>query len=373
MPRSNKHSPESDSASQENSGRRHHGAAVQESPAVSAIQQYLPRHYGRVTTNFSVVPLKQQIGIVIPTFSRKALLEKTLNSFRKSNLPERCVLVIVDETNAAKNREIEGFECFENIDFAGGDIGQIKAEFSDVLELATKISACVAFNDAGWIKRELLEPIQRRHTRFGTYIKKSYLRENPEFHQGILRFTQEMSNLVDSDTEDLVASFDMDMPIIKIFKHSHRNMFDSLRVAWDLLIQLSEAQYLVNLDSDTIHKQAWLATLISTYEGLMTSTRKRPVILSAFNAARKKDLWQEETYVAKFDLGGANLFFDSKTYAQFVRDTLVDVGWDIELSRKTREQDGLLIALRESLIQHIGKEGMWSKENDHDFSTTFKA
>ena len=148
-------------------------------------------------------------------------------------------------------------------------------------------------------------------------------------------------------------------------------MFDSLKVAYDLLIHLTNAQYLVNLDSDTIHKPDWLTTLIHSYEDLKNTVPNRPIILSGFNADQKRNLLVRDTYVVKDNLGGINLFFDIDTYSGIVRKTLVNIGWDIELSRQIQKHDGLLIALRNSVIQHIGAEGMWSHGDQYDYSTTF--
>ncbi|MEZ4484517.1 MAG: hypothetical protein R2864_07950 [Syntrophotaleaceae bacterium] len=66
------------------------------------------------------------------------------------------------------------------------------------------------------------------------------------------------------------------------------------------------------------------------------------------------------------------MFFDTKTYKEYIRDTLVHVGWDIELSKTIRSHNGALVALYKSVIQHIGTEGMWSSHENHDHSSTFQ-
>lgn len=165
----------------------------------------------------------------------------------------------------------------------------------------------------------------------------------------------------------------MDIPIIKIFKARHGNMFDSLRVGSDLLINRFQVRYLVNIDSDTLHAPDWLTTLLQAYQTLNHDSTIRPLVLSGFNADKKKNLRVRDNYVNKRALGGINLFFDVQTYRQYVRDSLVHVGWDVELSKTIRKHNGTLVALRNSVIQHIGTEGMWSSLEDHDSSATFQS
>lgn len=339
---------------------------------IETIMEYLPEHYGRVSINFQDMPIDTNIGIVLPTFSRTEFLVKTLESLRKSSLPKGCLLVIVDETMASRRPGCEQFEYFENIDFEGGDIKQVNREFDAIREEARRIDSCVAFNEAGWLKHTLANPRQIQKSSFGTYIKKTFLRDNPVFHRQISERLQANNAPVDSGAVAVVEAFDIDMPIIKIYKNQHKNMFDSLRVAFDLLVDVFNVKYLVNIDSDTIHKSNWLATLCGEYEKLTHKLPDGPLVLSGFNADKKRNLLVWDNYVTKENLGGINLFFDAQTYTQYVRDTLVHVGWDIQLSKVIQDDGGSLVALYNSVIQHIGTEGMWSSRKSYDYSSTFQ-
>jgi hypothetical protein len=338
---------------------------------LDSIIGHLPEHYGNVTTNFQNMPIATNIGIVLPAFSRKKFLIKTLESLRKSSLPKDCMLVIVDETMAAKQPVCKQFEYFENIDFEGGDITQINLEFDEVLREAERSDSCVACNEAGWLKHSLANPRQIQNSRFGTYIKKSFLQKNPTFHQQLSQRVQTCKTQIDEETVDLIEAFEMDIPIIKIYKNQHKNMFDSLRTGFDLLHDLFRVRYLVNIDSDTIHTVSWLTTLLHAYVELHHKLSNGPLVLSGFNADTKKNLSVQDSYVVKSDLGGINLFFDAHTYTHYVRDTLVHVGWDIQLSKIIRNHNGSLIALYTSVVQHIGTEGMWSSHESLDHSSTF--
>lgn len=340
---------------------------------IDSIIKHLPEHYGRVATNFQEMPASTNIGIVLPTFSRHEILLKTLESLRKSSLPKDCMLVIVDETMASKQPTCEQYEYFENIDFAGGDIKQVNREFDEIRKESERIESCVAFNDAGWLKHSLVHPRQIESSRFGTYIKKSFLQENPIFHRQISQRVQIYQSPIDTGTVAAIEAFDMDIPIIKVYKNQHKNMFDSLKTGFDLLVNLYNVKYLVNIDSDTIHKENWLSTLSKEYIDLKCKITDKPLVLSGFNADKKKNLYVRENYVVKKDLGGINLFFDTQTYRQYIRDTLVHVGWDIALSKVIRSHDGLLVALYHSVIQHIGTEGMWSRRKNYDYSSTFQS
>jgi len=339
---------------------------------IETIMEYLPEHYGRVSINFQDMPIDTNIGIVLPTFSRTEFLVKTLESLRKSSLPKGCLLVIVDETMASRRPGCEQFEYFENIDFEGGDIKQVNREFDAIREEAGRIDSCVAFNEAGWLKHTLANPRQIQKSSFGTYIKKTFLRDNPVFHRQISERLHANKAPVDSGAVAVIEAFDIDVPIIKIYKNQHKNMFDSLRVAFDLLVNVFNVQYLVNIDSDTIHKPNWLTTLRCEYEKITHKLSDGPLVLSGFNADKKRNLLVWDNYVTKENLGGINLFFDAQTYTQYVRDTLVHVGWDIQLSKIIQDDGGSLVALYNSVIQHIGTEGMWSSRKNYDFSSTFQ-
>lgn len=340
---------------------------------IETIIKYLPEDYGRVTTNFQEMPTGTTVGIVLPTFSREKFLLKTLESLRNSSLPKDCMLVIVDETMASKQPTCEPYEYFENIDFKGGDIKQVNGAFDELCKEAERLDSCVAFNDSGWLKHSLGKPRQVKSSRYGTYIKKSFLQKNPTCHRQILQRVQTYKSSIDKGAVAAIEAFDMDIPIIKIYKNTHKNMFDSLRSGFDLLIDLFRVRYLVNIDSDTIHTPDWLTTLCRTYAELSQKLADGPLVLSGFNADKKENLFVRDYYVAKRDMGGINLFFDAQTYAQYIRDTLVHVGWDVQLSESIRGQNGSLIALRNSVIQHIGTEGMWSRRKNYDHSSTFQS
>lgn len=336
------------------------------------ILKHLPVGYGRVTSNFEGKTVAPNIGIVIPTFSRLGYLKQTFESLQNSLLPNDCILIIVDETMASKCPGYKQYEYFENIDFKGGDIKQVNQNIGEIFKEAEQINSCVSFNEAGWLKHSLSNPRKVQNSRFGTYIKKSFLINNPTFHRQILEYIQNYNNLIDTETVEAIELFNLDIPIIKIFKNNHKNMFDSLKVAFDLLVDLYHVRHLVNIDSDTIHSPNWLTTLTNTYSDLSSELVKGPFILSGFNADKKKNLRVHNYYVEKKDLGGINLFFDAQTYTRYVRETLVNVGWDLQLSKVIRSHNGSLIALRKSVIQHIGKEGMWSEPKTFDYSSTFQ-
>ncbi|MEZ4484516.1 MAG: glycosyltransferase [Syntrophotaleaceae bacterium] len=185
---------------------------------VDSIRACLPEDYGSVTANFQEMPISPKIGIVLPTFSRQKYLVKTLDSLRNSSLPKDCMLVIVDETMASKRPTSEQYEYFENIDFEGGDIKQVNLELEEVRKEAERIDSCVAFNEAGWLKHSLLNPRPVQSSRFGTHIKKSFLQKNPTLRRQISQYVQTCKSSVDTEAVDEIKAFDMDIPIIKIYK-----------------------------------------------------------------------------------------------------------------------------------------------------------
>ncbi|MFX0094989.1 MAG: glycosyltransferase family A protein, partial [Candidatus Hodarchaeota archaeon] len=100
------------------------------------------------------------------------------------------------------------------------------------------------------------------------YVKKDYLDNHKELYNKLRELESDAAqHKPNSKTEEIVRSFIIpDVPIIKIFKKYHGNMYDSLKQGWDLLFKVFQCTYLVSLDSDTLVKQNWLDELHNTFK-----------------------------------------------------------------------------------------------------------
>ena len=50
---------------------------------------------------------------------------------------------------------------------------------------------------------------------------------------------------------------------------------------------------------------------------------------------------------------------------------MVDVSWDTVISNEIVKNGGKLLALNNSVVNHIGKHGLWSTPGNFDFTSTF--
>ena len=334
--------------------------------ALNNIVRWLPENYGTVTQS-GVDDLDRVFGIVITTCGRSEYLKQCLASLGKSDL-SRAVICIVDETEAAKV-EVEGFSCFEGIDYPEMDIKQVEHDIDSMLCAISHEKSCNLFNEQGWLKREIQSPsqLQKTYSRHGLYVRNTYLDENP----AIADILHELKNREDKKTAELIREFSIEgVPVIKIFKQEHRNMFDSLRAGWDCLAKAG-CKYLVNLDSDAIVNTNWLDTLASTYELYKDEQPAAPLIVSGFNSDKHVVLQKNRGYVLKRTIGGINLFFHEEIYQQIVRPVLNIVNWDDALSKKIIMRNGKIVATVPSVVQHIGKFGYWSRPQNFDVADDF--
>ena len=175
----------------------------------------------------------------------------------------------------------------------------------------------------------------------------------------------------DSDTLNLIREFDLDTPLIKIYKTRRRQIHHSLDLAWCLLKGLG-CRYLANLDGDAIVSPSWLGALQSLHRRLDAPEK---TILSAFNKDADSSVIEEaEDYRIKRKLGGICYFFQSGLLSS-IRPLLFDIAWDNLVGGyfTGRYADGYrLICTRPSYVQHIGAIGMNSgPHKQFDYATDF--
>ncbi len=329
----------------------------------------IPADYGSIKVlNFENMSDNTRLGVVIPTFGRPNYVEKCLESLQKSHI-NNCILCFVDESLAEPQyRQLEGFTIFPNVDSDGLDIGQISPEQPEFEEVIHNTRACVAVNGAGWMKHSLnSNPKWMMNSHFFTYISDDYLKENPD----ILSKYRARKFEPEKQTPELLRNFNIPgIPIIKIYKFTHGNMYDSIQIGFDILSKYTDT--LVILDSDTIHKPNWLDTLYHTHRELLSKYPKRPIILSGFHTKEHPVQNTYPTYRIKSSLGGCNMCMDKSTYDLIVKPVLKDVDWDHAMKKPMDDHQGIFATTNPSVIQHIGKLGLWSNASRYDFSADFR-
>nr|VFJ56061.1 MAG: hypothetical protein BECKDK2373C_GA0170839_10525 [Candidatus Kentron sp. DK] len=307
--------------------------------------------------------------LVIPTFGRAAYVRECLASLENAFVNTDTLVCIVDETNAAVSTDtFQGFRRFYGMYYSGDGIRCVKAPISTVYEEATKDDLCVAFDESGWMKSALEEPVIMPDSNFSFYIRESFLERNPAVRMACDSVMTEKSDDHKAARRVVEEFRPGNISVIKLFKRNHVGMFDSLKVGFDL--GSNYFRYLINLDSDTIHNRAWIDKLKGIYREISAANPDKSIILSGFHTPAHGELEKHGSYRVKKSLGGLNLFFEPETYSRYVKKHLYSVGWDWGISE--RGDEGLLLAAtRPSVIQHIGEHGLWSRTGRCDEADDF--
>lgn len=340
---------------------------------IDRISQALPRDYGEITLNAHCMDTdsKGRIGVVIPSFRRPEYVEVFLKSLIKTDL-RKTVLCFVDESEAnIVFNDYPGYRLYKYMDSPGNDLGSDQQRFNRPLSVIKKHcdenQHCQGFNTFGFLKSKIRPSCELKNMSrsvCGLYVKENVADRLGTINEPVLRLNNGFK------TAALIKEFAIDsVPIIKIFKRKQGNMFESLRFGWDLLKDLLQCEYLCCLDSDTVLKSDWLKQLRWTYQ-LIEETMSHPnFLLSGFNASSHSIVEKHDRYYIKASLGGNNLFYASNIYHR-LRPSLYDVFWDHEMVKRIRLLKGGLFCVRPSVVQHIGRLGLWS-DNNYDVALDF--
>lgn len=177
----------------------------------------------------------------------------------------------------------------------------------------------------------------------------------------------------DPATLDLIRNFTLPgVPIVRISigVHEHFHIHKNLHIGWNSLIERWDCRYLTNLDSDAIVVSEWLERVRDLY--LEHRDHCPHLITSGFNGAVYHPVGAvHEHHVVKPTLSGLNLFFDRVAYDEFVRDAL-QPHWDWQVVEAMKERSAEFFVTRPSVVQHIGKRGLFSWGWSHyDFALDF--
>jgi hypothetical protein len=203
--------------------------------------------------------------------------------------------------------------------------------------------------------------IPERNGEIGIYVKN-------EAACGICRKSEPLPR---SRTVPAIKAFEMaNAPTIKIFKKRHANMADSLRVGWDLLSNVLGCSFLSCLDADTKVKENWIERLLGLHRHFENKVYNPYYIISGFNTPNHPVAAEYDHYYLKESIGGANMFFHRRIYHN-LRRSLSSIYWDAGFVHRIRAMKGKLICTKPSVVQHIGKVGIWSGDHGYDFAEDF--
>lgn len=318
------------------------------------LQSLLPSDYGELLVT-SGRKTQVKIGIVVPTFGRPEYVERTLASLAASDLTD-CAVCLVDETTAdTSGPQVEGFTGFFNLDSPGFDIGSLDASFAEIAQAATADPRCLAFNSCGWLKHRLAFFVPRTPG-LRLFTRDEYLAGRKRLRE---RLSARSFQNADPKTTELVKRFELPgIPLLKILKSRHGNMFDSYRSGWKLLMDGFDCDYLVTLDSDTLVKPDWVQRLLSVHREVRPLTEY--LLVSGFHTRSHKTLRVETNFRVKKSVGGVSLMFDRKLWNEIVMPSLVGLQWDFRVCHEVERLGGMVVTTRPSVVEHIGRSGLWS-------------
>jgi hypothetical protein len=192
------------------------------------------------------------------------------------------------------------------------------------------------------------------------YLKRTLLSlQRSQLDDVILLLVDDGSD--DEETLGLLRAFTHPhCPVLKAYRAAETTprIHENLQLGWDYLRQEFRCANLVNLDGDTVMHRHWLTALKRLHEANMP--RYGQLVVTGFNAFEHPVVEMSADHYRKCSIGGINLFFSAELYQQVVRPALVDLQWDWKLVATMQERDYALLCTRPSVIQHIGREGIWS-------------
>ncbi len=329
------------------------------------LESYIPADFGEIET----VGLLSQVsvGLVIPVFGRPKYLKRCLKSLEASDLQD-CLVCLVDESLAQTVPSgFDGFETWSGVDSPGCDFpNRRNLPLGELAAQARSEWSCCAFTSAGMLKSDL-RCVPRPRSGSTVYIKNGFV---PWLWRKLPTWWRANQVMGGKRANELVRNWaPKGFPVVKIFKHHHGNMFDSYRHAWRMLAEGLGCNLLACLDSDAIVRPDWLNRLRELHQRYQSQTS--PLVVSGFHTNSHPTLVEEFDCRKKQSLGGINLMFHREIWPSMVETSLTHLGWDFELCQKVLENGGTLLATRPSVVQHLGRFGLWSHPLRYDRAPDF--
>jgi hypothetical protein len=182
------------------------------------------------------------------------------------------------------------------------------------------------------------------------FVDESLTKDVTDDHQNVHKMVKTFKFSLQNETT----------PLIKIYKHKHGNMNESILYGLDFLYNYCDI--LSTVDSDTIHNENWITNLMNSYNQCKTDFDDGVVdtiILSGFNVEsdRHQIINTNPNYITKTSVGGCHMMFSKDTYIRKIRHCLHSHKWDsniIENVKQSSSDSYKIITTNPSCVQHIG-------------------
>lgn len=191
----------------------------------------------------------------------------------------------------------------------------------------------------------------------------------------VLLFVDDVSD--DPKTRRLIEQFSHSQaPIVRIWRTEKDGvkMHENLQFAWEWLLANVSCRYLCHLDPDVLVRPHWLQTLRQLHESLRPQTN---LMVTGFNAVMHDRLETHADHHIKKSIGGINMFFDVALYQEIVKPVFAKLEWGLDwdwlLCNAMTEKGYPILCTRPSVIQHIGRNGVWAKNHNlnYDFAIDY--
>lgn len=156
------------------------------------------------------------------------------------------------------------------------------------------------------------------------------------------------------NTHNFINDYELvDIPIIKIFKHKHGNMNDSILLGMDILGCVCE--FVMTIDSDTLIKPFWIQKTLDIYDDVEREFPDKKIVISGFNTDAHKIKKEYNTFYQKDTIGGCHLCFKSDLYFEKLRFSLLSHKWDTNIYNIMNKNNGIIAVTKPSVVEHIGE------------------
>lgn len=132
-----------------------------------------------------------------------------------------------------------------------------------------------------------------------------------------------------------------------------------------------DCDYICTLDNDVLVKENLITALLQVYEDAFSIFNTHNMLVTGFNPtnAHKTCTSTFETFYRKTTCGAVNYFFHASFQKFVYRHWKKHLDWGVCSSMKKSAYP--LICSNTSVVQHIGKTGLWSSDVDWDHDEQF--
>jgi len=138
-----------------------------------------------------------------------------------------------------------------------------------------------------------------------------------------------------------------------------------------------EECFLCTIDNDVVVKKNFIALLMENYDKAYKYYKHNNIILSGFNSSnshnKKNKNYKEnsefDTFYRKTTIGAVNFFFHTKMIDEIITSWSKRVDWGVMMYMDKHKYP--ILCLKKSNLNHIGVNGLWSKNGRYDHDENF--